>query len=44
MEDINELITNNVAPRAFMYTDSQDIVSAYLVADAEIKIDIPQLN
>lgn len=43
MGDINNLTTNEGdAPRVVMYTDGQDIIIAYLIADAEIKIQIPQ--
>lgn len=40
---IDKLITNEGdAPRIVMYIDGQDIMIAYLIADAEIKIQIPQ--
>lgn len=43
MGDIDKLTTSEGdAPRVVMYTDGQDIMTAYLVADAEIKIQIPQ--
>lgn len=43
MEDTNILTTNeDDAPRIVMYTDGKEIIIAYLVADAEIKIQIPQ--
>jgi len=43
MEDIENLTTNESdAPRVVMYIDGQDIKIAYLVADAEIRIQILQ--
>jgi len=43
MEDIENLTTNEGdAPRVVMYIDGQDIMIAYLVADAEIRIQILQ--
>jgi len=43
MEDIENLTTNEGdAPRVVMYIDGQDIKIAYLIADAEIRIQILQ--
>lgn len=43
MGNVHFLDTNiDDAPRAVIYTDGEDIATAYLVADAEIKIEIPK--
>jgi len=43
MEDVENLTTNEGnAPRVVTYIDDQDIMIAYLVADAEIRIQILQ--
>lgn len=43
MGELDDLtVYEDDAPRVVMYTDDQDITITYLVADADIKVNIPQ--